>query len=108
MKPQVVTIHKIFSDANMPPNFYEIDEKEGSNDDSDGEDHRRFNMESRGFCITDDFKIGYIKSPSYLNSNEKILIGVATKGGMVSSILNPVNKASHAQKFLNASRLNEA
>nr|VDD20421.1 unnamed protein product [Brassica oleracea] len=47
----------------MPPNFDEIDEKEGSNDDSDG------------FCRTDDFK---------------------------------VNKASHAQKFLNASRLNEA
>ncbi|KAG5379059.1 hypothetical protein IGI04_026901 [Brassica rapa subsp. trilocularis] len=46
MKPQVVTIHKIFSDANMPPEFDEIDEKEGSNDDSDGEDHRRFNLES--------------------------------------------------------------
>lgn len=46
MKPQVVTIHKIFSDANMPPKFDEIDEKEGSNDDSDGEDHRRFNLES--------------------------------------------------------------
>ncbi|CAN6936137.1 unnamed protein product [Brassica oleracea] len=44
----------------MPPNFYEIDEKEGSNDDSDGEDHRRFNMESRGFCITDDFKFRII------------------------------------------------
>ncbi|CAN6987711.1 unnamed protein product [Brassica rapa subsp. trilocularis] len=30
----------------MPPEFDEIDEKEGSNDDSDGEDHRRFNLES--------------------------------------------------------------
>ena len=69
MKPQVVTIHKIFSDANMPPNFYEIDEKEGSNDDSDGEDHRRFNMESRGFCITDDFKVILIfLSRFWLNS----------------------------------------
>ncbi|WZY86225.1 hypothetical protein YC2023_032609 [Brassica napus] len=75
MKPQVVTIHKIFSNANMPLNFDEINEKEGSNDDYDGEDHRRFNLESLRLCITDDFK---------------------------------VNKASHAQKFLIASRLNEA
>nr|VDD43987.1 unnamed protein product [Brassica oleracea] len=30
----------------MPPNFDEIDEKEGSNDDSDIEDHKRFNLES--------------------------------------------------------------
>ncbi|KAL0681577.1 hypothetical protein Bca4012_048424 [Brassica carinata] len=52
MKPQVVTIHKIFSDANMPPNFDEIDEKEGSNDDSDGEDHRRFNLESPRLLLT--------------------------------------------------------
>nr|VDC95156.1 unnamed protein product [Brassica oleracea] len=54
----------------MPPNFDEIDEKEGSNDDSDDSIWNH-----RCFCITDDFK---------------------------------VNKASHAQKFLNASRLNEA
>ncbi|CAF1707114.1 unnamed protein product [Brassica oleracea var. botrytis] len=57
----------------MPPNFDEIDEKEGSNDDSD-----------------DAFKISL---KSFMKNKRDDAM---------------VNKASHAQKFLNASRLNEA
>ncbi|WZZ44083.1 hypothetical protein YC2023_040342 [Brassica napus] len=126
MKPQVVTTHKIFSDANMPPNFDEIDEKEGSNDDSDGEDHIRFNLESPMLLksVTDDGShyasrrvslnegqgssqnsktfgmIGYTKSPSYLNSNEKILIGVATKGGKQGFACSEVSECFKVKRSL--------
>ncbi|KAF2612405.1 hypothetical protein F2Q70_00010850 [Brassica cretica] len=149
----------------MPPNFDETDEKEESNDDSDDASRRVSLNEGQGSSQNGKTfgMIGYIKSPSYLNSNEKILIGVAIKGdasrrvslnegqgssqndktfGMIEYIKSPsylnsnekiligvatkgvfsprtnriivvkifsvVNKASHAQKFLNASRLNEA
>ncbi|CAN6876561.1 hypothetical protein Bca4012_078921 [Brassica carinata] len=45
---------------------------------------------------------GHVKPANHLESHEKILIGVATKG--VVKLFNAVNKAQHAQKGLNASR----
>ncbi|CAH8363094.1 unnamed protein product [Eruca vesicaria subsp. sativa] len=44
---------------------------------------------------------GHVKPANYLESHEKVLIGVATKGGNGYS---SVNKAQHAEKGLNASR----
>ncbi|XP_010442244.1 PREDICTED: RRP15-like protein [Camelina sativa] len=49
---------------------------------------------------------GHVKPGSYLDSHEKILIGVATKG--VVKLFNAVNKAQHAQKGLNPSRSKDA
>ncbi|XP_016460899.1 uncharacterized protein LOC107784302 [Nicotiana tabacum] len=45
---------------------------------------------------------GHVKPANYLDSHEKFLIGVATKG--VVKLFNAVNKAQHAQKGLNRSR----
>ncbi|OIT00031.1 PREDICTED: RRP15-like protein [Nicotiana attenuata] len=45
---------------------------------------------------------GHVKPANYLDSREKFLIGVATKG--VVKLFNAVNKAQHAQKGLNPSR----
>ncbi|XP_010524632.1 PREDICTED: RRP15-like protein [Tarenaya hassleriana] len=45
---------------------------------------------------------GHVKPANYLDSHEKFLIGVATKG--VVKLFNAVNKAQHAQKGLNLSR----
>ncbi|XP_016446101.2 uncharacterized protein LOC107771274 isoform X2 [Nicotiana tabacum] len=45
---------------------------------------------------------GHVKPANYLDSHEKFLIGVATKG--VVKLFNAVNKAQHAQKGLNPSR----
>ncbi|CAN6911387.1 unnamed protein product [Brassica oleracea] len=47
---------------------------------------------------------GHVKPANHLESHEKILIGVATKGGMTLFFFKQVNKAQHAQKGLNASR----
>ncbi|EXC15604.1 hypothetical protein L484_006868 [Morus notabilis] len=44
---------------------------------------------------------GHVKPATYLDSHEKFLIGVATKG--VVKLFNAVNKAQHAQKGLNPS-----
>ncbi|XP_013696494.1 uncharacterized protein LOC125589248 isoform X3 [Brassica napus] len=33
---------------------------------------------------------GHVKPANYLDSHQKILIGIATKGGMLSSVLNSV------------------
>ncbi|KAF2572826.1 hypothetical protein F2Q70_00000279 [Brassica cretica] len=49
---------------------------------------------------------GHVKPANHLESHEKILIGVATKG--VVKLFNAVNKAQHAQKGLNASRSKDA
>ncbi|ESQ32489.1 hypothetical protein EUTSA_v10004636mg [Eutrema salsugineum] len=163
-KPPEVTIReKIFSDANMGPNYDEIEDEEGSDpeDNSDGEDHGEIQSGITRFA-TDGcnafrtaFKAimkktkgddtlgpvlsahkhliaqklaeeeaekkakgqarkakhlvaekGHVKPASYLDSHEKILIGVATKG--VVKLFNAVNKAQHAQKGLNASRSKDA
>lgn len=45
---------------------------------------------------------GHVKPANFLDSHEKALIGVATKG--VVKLFNAVNKAQHAQKGLNPSR----
>ncbi|KAA8524901.1 hypothetical protein F0562_011324 [Nyssa sinensis] len=45
---------------------------------------------------------GHVKPANYLDSHEKFLIGVATKG--VVKLFNAVNKAQNAQKGLNPSR----
>ncbi|XP_055810274.1 uncharacterized protein LOC129880321 [Solanum dulcamara] len=45
---------------------------------------------------------GHVKPENFLDSYEKSLIGVATKG--VVKLFNAVNKAQHAQKGLNPSR----
>ncbi|XP_059282760.1 uncharacterized protein LOC132036437 isoform X2 [Lycium ferocissimum] len=45
---------------------------------------------------------GHVKPANFLNSHEKSLIGVATKGG--NKLYLFVNKAQHAQKGLNPSR----
>ncbi|KAL3530102.1 hypothetical protein ACH5RR_009424 [Cinchona calisaya] len=45
---------------------------------------------------------GHVKPANYLDSHEKFLIGVATRG--VVKLFNAVNKAQHAQKGLNPSR----
>ncbi|CDY19962.1 BnaA09g02890D [Brassica napus] len=49
---------------------------------------------------------GHVKPANHLESHEKVLIGVATKG--VVKLFNAVNKAQHAQKGLNASRSKDA
>ncbi|KAL5743027.1 hypothetical protein ACOSP7_029759 [Xanthoceras sorbifolium] len=49
---------------------------------------------------------GHVKPANYLDSHEKFLIGVATKG--VVKLFNAVNKAQHAQKGLNPSRSKDA
>lgn len=49
---------------------------------------------------------GHVKPATYLDSHEKFLIGVATKG--VVKLFNAVNKAQHAQKGLNPSRTKDA
>ncbi|KAL2493623.1 hypothetical protein Fot_37380 [Forsythia ovata] len=45
---------------------------------------------------------GHVKPANYLDSREKLLLGVATKG--VVKLFNAVNKAQNAQKGLNPSR----
>ncbi|KAI5664391.1 hypothetical protein M9H77_23714 [Catharanthus roseus] len=45
---------------------------------------------------------GHLKPANYLDSHEKYLIGIATRG--VVKLFNAVNKAQHAQKGLNPSR----
>lgn len=49
---------------------------------------------------------GHVKPANYLDSHEKFLIGVATKG--VVKLFNAVNKAQNAQKGLNPSRSKDA
>uniref|UniRef100_A0A2N9EJ29 RRP15-like protein n=1 Tax=Fagus sylvatica TaxID=28930 RepID=A0A2N9EJ29_FAGSY len=49
---------------------------------------------------------GHVKPANYLDSQEKFLIGVATKG--VVKLFNAVNKAQHAQKGLDPSRSKDA
>ncbi|PIA64053.1 hypothetical protein AQUCO_00201388v1 [Aquilegia coerulea] len=49
---------------------------------------------------------GHVKPANFLDSHEKILIGVATKG--VVKLFNAVNKAQNAQKGLNPSRFKDA
>ncbi|KAL8136672.1 hypothetical protein V2J09_002673, partial [Rumex salicifolius] len=49
---------------------------------------------------------GHVKPANYLDSHEKFLIGVATKG--VVKLFNAVNKAQTAQKGLNPSRTKDA
>ncbi|KAK1567779.1 hypothetical protein Q3G72_016535 [Acer saccharum] len=48
---------------------------------------------------------GHVKPAKYLDTHEKFLIGVATKG--VVKLFNAVNKAQHAQKGLNPSRFKD-
>ncbi|XP_019198881.1 PREDICTED: RRP15-like protein [Ipomoea nil] len=45
---------------------------------------------------------GHVKPANYLDSHEKLLIGIATKG--VVKLFNAVNKAQQAQRGLNPSR----
>ncbi|XP_057961841.1 uncharacterized protein LOC131153513 [Malania oleifera] len=47
-------------------------------------------------------EMGHVKPANFLDSHEKFLIGVATKG--VVKLFNAVNKAQNAQKGLNPSR----
>ncbi|KAF8107280.1 hypothetical protein N665_0124s0072 [Sinapis alba] len=162
--PEVTIREKIFSDANMGPNYDEVEEEEEGSDkdeNSDGEDHgeiqsgiTRFGnddgcnafkmafksiMKSKGddalgpvlsahkhliaqkladeeaekkakgqarkakYLVAEK---GHVKPANHLESHEKILIGVATKG--VVKLFNAVNKAQHAQKGLNASRSKDA
>ncbi|XAR68238.1 hypothetical protein NMG60_11003307 [Bertholletia excelsa] len=49
---------------------------------------------------------GHVKPANFLDSHEKFLIGVATKG--VVKLFNAVNKAQNAQKGLNPSRSKDA
>ncbi|CAB4305022.1 unnamed protein product [Prunus armeniaca] len=49
---------------------------------------------------------GHVKPANYLDSHEKFLIGVATKG--VVKLFNAVNKAQNAQKGLNPSKFKDA
>nr|POE45186.1 hypothetical protein CFP56_25322 [Quercus suber] len=49
---------------------------------------------------------GHVKPANYLDSYEKFLIGVATKG--VVKLFNAVNKAQHAQKDLDPLRYKDA
>ncbi|KAJ0051398.1 hypothetical protein Pint_01807 [Pistacia integerrima] len=51
---------------------------------------------------------GHVKPANYLDSHEKFLIGVATKGVSVVKLFNAVNKAQNAQKGLNPSRSKDA
>ncbi|CAN8265729.1 unnamed protein product [Cochlearia groenlandica] len=159
-QPEITIREKIFTDANMGPNYDEIKEEEdGSDNDqgSDGEDHGEIQSGITKFATdgcnafrtafnaimeknTGDDTLGpilsahkhliaqklaeeeaekkvkgqarkakhlvaekgHVKPDSYLDSHEKILIGVATKG--VVKLFNAVNKAQHAQKGLNPSR----
>ncbi|KAI5682987.1 hypothetical protein M9H77_04215 [Catharanthus roseus] len=48
---------------------------------------------------------GHVKPADYLDSHEKSLIGIATRG--VVKLFNAVNKAQHVQKGLNPSRSKE-
>ncbi|EFH40141.1 hypothetical protein ARALYDRAFT_494878 [Arabidopsis lyrata subsp. lyrata] len=162
-QPEVTIREKIFSDANMGPNYEEIEEEDGEDNDenSDGEDHGEIESGITKFATDgcNAFKIafkaimkktkgddtlgpvlsahkhligeklaeeeaekkakgqarkakhliaekGHVKPGSYLDSHEKILIGVATKG--VVKLFNAVNKAQHAQKGLNPSRSKDA
>ncbi|KAL0717986.1 hypothetical protein Bca4012_067308 [Brassica carinata] len=158
--PEVTIREKIFSDANMGPNYDEVEEEEDGSDkdeNSDGEDHGEIQSGITRFGDNDGcnaFKMafksimkskgddalgpvlsahkhliaqkladeeaekkakgqarkakhlvaekGHVKPANHLESHEKILIGVATKG--VVKLFNAVNKAQHAQKGLNASR----
>ncbi|AED95640.1 Rrp15p protein [Arabidopsis thaliana] len=159
-QPEVTIREKIFSDANMGPNYEEIGE-EDNDENSDGEDHGEIESGITKFATDgcNAFKIafkaimkktkgddtlgpvlsahkhligeklaedeaekkakgqarkakhliaekGHVKPGSYLDSHEKILIGVATKG--VVKLFNAVNKAQHAQKGLNPSRSKDA
>ncbi|KAG2261206.1 hypothetical protein Bca52824_068285 [Brassica carinata] len=159
--PEVTIREKIFTDANMGPNYDEVEEEEGSDKDenSDGEDHgeiqsgiTRFGDEDGCNAFKMAFKAimkktkgedalgpvlsahknliaqkladeeaekkakgqarkakhlvaekGHVKPANHLESHEKILIGVATKGDFFFPF-KQVNKAQHAQKGLNASR----
>nr|POE74338.1 rrp15-like protein [Quercus suber] len=49
---------------------------------------------------------GHVKPANYLDSYEKFLIGVATKG--VVKLFNAVNEAQHAQKGLDPLRYKDA
>ncbi|CAL5403314.1 unnamed protein product [Camellia sinensis] len=51
---------------------------------------------------------GHVKPANFLDSHEKFLIGVATKGVSVVKLFNAVNKAQTAQKGLNPSRFKDA
>ncbi|KMT10543.1 hypothetical protein BVRB_5g116670 [Beta vulgaris subsp. vulgaris] len=51
-------------------------------------------------------EMGHVKPANFLDSHEKFLIGVATKG--VVKLFNAVNKAQIAQKGLNPSRFSDA
>ncbi|CAH8352181.1 unnamed protein product [Eruca vesicaria subsp. sativa] len=162
--PEVTIREKIFTDANMGPNYDEIVEDEDDEDKdegSDGEDHGEIQSGITRFGDDDGcnaFKMafkaimkskgddalgpvlsahkhlvaqkladeeaekkakgqarkakhlvaekGHVKPANHLESHEKILIGVATKG--VVKLFNAVNKAQHAQKGLNASRSKDA
>ncbi|WZZ12078.1 RRP15-like protein [Brassica rapa] len=162
--PEVTIREKIFSDANMGPNYDEVEEEEDGSDkdeNSDGEDHGEIQSGITRFAADDGcnaFKMafksimkskgddalgpvlsaqknliaqklaeeeaekkakgqarkakylvaekGHVKPANHLESHEKVLIGVATKG--VVKLFNAVNKAQHAQKGLNASRSKDA
>ncbi|KFK31310.1 hypothetical protein AALP_AA6G096200 [Arabis alpina] len=155
---QVTIREKIFSDANMGPNYDEIEEEQLSDRDSDGELQSEITKFATDGCNAfrtafkaimkktkgDDDTLGpvlsahkhliaeklaeeeaewksksqarkakhlvaekgHVKPASHLDSHEKILIGVATKG--VVKLFNAVNKAQHAQKGLNPSRSKDA
>ncbi|VVB15437.1 unnamed protein product [Arabis nemorensis] len=175
-QPEVTIREKIFTDANMGPNYDEIEEEQFSDRDenSDGEDHGEIHSGITRFAadgcsaFRTAFKAimkktkgddtlgpvlsahkhliaeklaeeeaewkaksqarkakhlvaekGHVKPASYLDSHEKILIGVATKGVLtqfppstpgitVVKLFNAVNKAQHAQKGLNPSRSKDA
>ncbi|KAF9623151.1 hypothetical protein IFM89_037732, partial [Coptis chinensis] len=49
---------------------------------------------------------GHVKAANFLDSHEKFLLGVATKG--VVKLFNAVNKTQNAQKGLNPSRFKGA
>ncbi|KAK5784238.1 hypothetical protein PVK06_038760 [Gossypium arboreum] len=53
-----------------------------------------------------DAEKGHVKPANYLDSQEKFLIGIATKG--VVKLFNAVNKAQKAQKGLDPSRSKDA
>ncbi|WZY78392.1 uncharacterized protein LOC125589248 isoform X2 [Brassica napus] len=51
--------------------------------------HCSFDYNSVKQCVKVAEK-GHVKPANYLDSHQKILIGIATKGGMLSSVLNSV------------------
>ncbi|GFZ05381.1 hypothetical protein Acr_17g0009530 [Actinidia rufa] len=51
---------------------------------------------------------GHVKPANFLDSHEKFLIAIATKGVSVVKLFNAVNKAQNAQKGLNPSRTKDA